>query len=388
MKKIKYLVMAFAAVCLTVCLTSCEKEKEVEKIVEKPVEVIIEKTDTIKVPQDNNWSKYQEIVTADVVSKKKHDKVILLVAFGSTWEQAYDAFDSTVEAYKTAFSDYDIFLSYSSAICINRAAAGENTEPRFYYAPPFWLNAFADEKVQYDEIVVQSLQVIPGEEYTRVINYIKDFANNANGDLDDDYLANVELRLGVPLLQDAESDVNEVAKQLNELYKDKVAQGVVAFMGHGNPDEYDTYKANVRYTQLEAALQQFSPNYFVGTVDMMENFKTHVWARMTAAGLTSGKIFLHPLMSIDGDHGHNDMGGDDDDNWEDGVGFTPNDEGEVEDTSWKMYFRHLGYDCPEENVIHKGLLELPTIREVWMEHTRYAIDGPALDYYHSKNPEE
>jgi sirohydrochlorin cobaltochelatase len=221
-----------------------------------------------------------------------------------------------------------------------------------------------------------------------VINYIKDFANNANGDLDDDYLANVELRLGVPLLQDAESDVNEVAKQLNELYKDKVAQGVVAFMGHGNPDEYDTYKANVRYTQLEAALQQFSPNYFVGTVDMMENFKTHVWARMTAAGLTSGKIFLHPLMSIDGDHGHNDMGGDDDDNWEDGVGFTPNDEGEVEDTSWKMYFRHLGYDCPEENVIHKGLLELPTIREVWMEHTRYAIDGPALDYYHSKNHEE
>ena len=331
MKKIKFLVMAFAAVCFTAGLTSCEKEKEVEKIVEKPVEVIIEKTDTIKVPQDNNWSKYQEIVTADVVSKKKHDKVILLVAFGSTWEQAYDAFDSTVEAYKTAFSDYDIFLSYSSAICINRAAAGENTEPRFYYAPPFWLNAFADEKVQYDEIVVQSLQVIPGEEYTRVINYIKDFANNANGDLDDDYLANVELRLGVPLLQDAESDVNEVAKQLNELYKDKVAQGVVAFMGHGNPDEYDTYKANVRYTQLEAALQQFSPNYFVGTVDMMENFKTHVWARMTAAGLTSGKIFLHPLMSIDGDHGHNDMGGDDDDNWEDGVGFTPNDEGEVED---------------------------------------------------------
>ena len=388
MKKIKFLVMAFAAVCFTAGLTSCEKEKEVEKIVEKPVEVIIEKTDTIKVPQDNNWSKYQEIVTADVVSKKKHDKVILLVAFGSTWEQAYDAFDSTVEAYKTAFSDYDIFLSYSSAICINRAAAGENTEPRFYYAPPFWLNAFADEKVQYDEIVVQSLQVIPGEEYTRVINYIKDFANNANGDLDDDYLANVELRLGVPLLQDAESDVNEVAKQLNELYKDKVAQGVVAFMGHGNPDEYDTYKANVRYTQLEAALQQFSPNYFVGTVDMMENFKTHVWARMTAAGLTSGNIFLHPLMSIDGDHGHNDMGGADDDNWEDGVGFTPNDEGEVEDTSWKMYFRHLGYDCPEENVIHKGLLELPTIREVWMEHTRYAIDGPALDYYHSKNPEE
>ena len=115
--------------------------------------------------------------------------------------------------------------------------------------------------------------------------------------------------------------------------------------------------------------------------------KTHVWGRMTAAGISSGKVFLHPLMSINGDHGHNDMGGDDDDNWQDGVGFTPNDEGEVEDTSWKMYFQHLGYECDDNTVLPYGLLELAPIRKVWMEHTKYAINGPALDYYHSKNPE-
>jgi sirohydrochlorin cobaltochelatase len=158
-------------------------------------------------------------------------------------------------------------------------------------------------------------------------------------------------------------------------------------MGHGNPDEYDTYKANVRYTELEEALQKYSKNYFVGTVDMKENFKTHVYKRMSESGITPekiGKIFLHPLMSIDGDHGHNDMGGDDD-AWDNGYEY--NEEGEIEDTSWKMYFRRLGFDCPEDNVIHKGLLELSTIRQVWMEHTKYAIDGPALDFYHSKNPE-
>ena len=392
MKQIKHLVMAFAAVCLTAGLSSCEKEKEVikevpvEKIVEKEVEVIVEKTDTVTVIDESNWAKYQSIVTADVLSQKKHDKVILLVAFGSTWDQAYDAFDTTIDAYKAAFGDYDVFLSYSSAICINRAAAGENTEPRYYYAPSFWLNAFADEDVQYDEIVVQSLQVIPGEEYTRVINYIKDFANNANGDLDDDYLAGVTLKLGVPLLQSKENDVPAVAKELNALYSDKAAEGVVAFMGHGNPDSYDTYKANVRYTDLEEALQTYSKNYFVGTVDMMGNFKTNVWARMTAAGITSGKVYCHPLMSIDGDHGHNDMAGDDDENW-DGEKFTPNEEGEVEDTSWKMYFQHLGYECNDDTMLPFGLLELPTIRQVWMNHTQDAIDGDPLDYYHSKNPE-
>ena len=390
MKKIKSLVMAFAAVCFTAGLTSCEKEKEVEKIVEVPVEVV--KTDTVKVPvevqvpQDNNWSRYQKEVTNYVKDNKKNDKVILLVAFGSTWQQAFDTFDGTIEAYQKDFAGYDVFLSYSSAICINRAAAGENTDPRYYYAPPFWLNAFADKTVQYDEIVVQSLQVIPGEEYTRVINYIKDFANNANGDLDDEYLSRVVLKLGVPLLQDAEADVNLVATELNTLYADKAKKGVVAFMGHGNPDAYDTYKANVRYTELEQALQKFSKNYFVGTVDMMGNFKTHVRMRMQAAGITSGSIFLHPLMSIDGDHGHNDMGGDDD-AWIDGVGYIPNEEGEVEDTSWKMYFGHYGFTCPEENVLHFGLLELPSIRQVWMDHTQAAIDGEPLDYYHSKNPE-
>ena len=119
MKQIKHLVMAFAAVCLTAGLSSCEKEKEVikevpvEKIVEKEVEKIVEKTDTVTIIDESNWAKYQSIVTGDVISHKNHDKVILLVAFGSTWDQAYDAFDTTIDAYKAAFGDYDAILQPS-----------------------------------------------------------------------------------------------------------------------------------------------------------------------------------------------------------------------------------------------------------------------------------
>ena len=349
-----------------------------------------------------NYTAYQRAVNEAVKSQKKNNKAILLVAFGSTWQQAFDAFDETVEAYKKAFPQYDVYLSFSSAICINRAAAGENAadgaEIRNYYAPPFWLTAFAQSGVKYSEIVVQSLQVIPGEEYTRVINYIKDFANNANGDIDDDYLANVVLKLGVPLLQDEDKDVNAVAKALNNLYKGQAANDIVAFMGHGNPDSYDTYKANVRYTQLEEALQEINPHYFVGTVDMMENFKPHVYERMADAGLNTGnrKVYLHPLMSIDGDHGHNDMAGDDLPEQFQGKSYTfdelldeANDEGEVEDCSWKVFFgaKGSGFTCDNSTMIEKGLLELPTVRQIWMDHTRDAINGEPLDYYHSKNPE-
>ncbi len=349
-----------------------------------------------------NYTAYQRAVNEAVKSQKKNNKAILLVAFGSTWQQAFDAFDETVEAYKKAFPQYDVYLSFSSAICINRAAAGENAadgaEIRNYYAPPFWLTAFAQKGVMYSEIVTQSLQVIPGEEYTRVINYIKDFANNANGDLDDDYLSRVVLKLGVPLLQDEDKDVNAVAKALNNLYKGQAANDIVAFMGHGNPDSYDTYKANIRYTQLEEALQEINSHYFVGTVDMMENFKPHVYERMAEAGLNTAnrKVYLHPLMSIDGDHGHNDMAGDDLPEQFEGKSYTiddlldeANDEGEVEDCSWKVFFgaKGSGFICDNSTMIEKGLLELPTIRQIWMDHTRDAINGEPLDYYHSKNPE-
>ena len=365
MKKIKLLLLAMLTIMAGISFTACSDDDD----------------------NKSNYEIYQEAVSSTVKAQKKHNKAILLVAFGSTWQQAYDAFDGTIDAYKQQFPDYDVFLSFSSAICINRAAAGENVDPRKFYAPNFWLNAFAADGVKYDEIVVQSLQVIPGEEYTRVINYIKDFANNNNGDLDDTYLSNVKLKLGVPLLQDADADVAAVAKELNTLYKDKASNSVVAFMGHGNPDSYDTYKANVRYTQLETALQKYSKNYFVGTVDMMDNFKTNVLERMQKAGIKSGTVYCHPLMSIDGDHGHNDMAGDDD-AWDEKKGYEANDEGEVEDTSWKKYFSHNGYTCDNSTMIEKGLLELQTIRAIWMKHTKEAIAGEPLDYYHSKNPEE
>ena len=65
-----------------------------------------------------------------------------------------------------------------------------------------------------------------------------------------------------------------------------------------------------------------------------------------------------------------------------------NEEGEVEDTSWKMFFKNMGYDCDNSTMIEKGLLELNSVRQIWMNHTQDAIDGEALDFYHSKNPEE
>ena len=314
-------------------------------------------------------------------AKSGKDKAVLLVAFGSTWTNAFAAFDNTKAAYEQAFPDADVYFCFSSDICINRASAGEHGEKRDYYEPRYLLHAIG--AAQYKTIYVQSLQVIPGEEFANVVAAVKKFANNgyvSAAHLDDNYLKEAKIYLGMPLLYN-EEEVDDVAKLLNDLYKDEAAKGVVAFMGHGNPDNYDSFKANVRYTQLEKALQVYSKNYYVGTVDMKDNYKQNVLARMALNGKTAGDIRLHALMSIAGDHAHNDMAGAGNEYWD-------ASEPTSEDNSWYEFFSHNGFTAivPETNGNPLGLLELPTIRQIWINHTKTA--ELLEDAYHSMYPED
>lgn len=331
-----------------------------------------------------------------VANQKKQsgkDVAVLLVAFGSTWNNAFLAFDATKAAYQQAFPEADIYVSFSSDICINRASVGENEDDngnivkRDYYEPRYLLHAIGAAK--YSKIYVQSLQVIPGEEFAAVVASVKKFMNNGylkDAHLDDAYLAKLSedeaIFLGMPLLNNPEVDVPKVAEELDKLYATEASQGVVAFMGHGNPDNYDTFKANVRYTQLEEALQtNHNPNYFVGTVDMADNYKQDVMARMQEKGIVNGKVYLHALMSIAGDHAHNDMAGEGEEYWDE-------NEEESEENSWFEFFSHKGYEpiVVKAGNHPQGLLELPGILNVWIQHTKNAEF--LEDAYHSMYPEE
>ena len=375
MKKIKSFILATMAFALVApVFTACNSDDDDTK--------------------NNLVSEYEvnDKMVADQKAKSKKDVAVLLVAFGSTWNNAFLAFDKTKTAYEAAFPNADVYVCFSSDICINRASAGENTDDngnivkRDYYEPRYLLHAIGAAK--YSKIYVQSLQVIPGEEFAAVVASVKKFMNNgyiASAHLDDAYLAKLAddeaIFFGMPLLNDPDEDVPLVAKELNALYASEAQQGAVAFMGHGNPDNYDTFKANVRYSQLEEELQKLNPNYFVGTVDMPGNYKQDVMARMEEKGITSGKMYLHALMSIAGDHAHNDMAGEGDDYW------NPMDP-ENEDNSWYEFFSHKDYDVnvPVVNKHPQGLLELPGILNVWIKHTKEAEF--LEDAYHSMYPEE
>lgn len=381
MKKIKTFMLATMAFALAApVFTSCGDDETKVETVEKIIDNIVSEYSV----NDN--------MVADQKAKSGKNTAVLLVAFGSTWNNAFQAFDATKKAYEKAFPEADVYLCFSSDICINRASVGENTDDegkivkRDYYEPRYLLHAIGAAK--YGKIYVQSLQVIPGEEFAAVVASVKKFMNNGflnSAHLDDKYLAKLAedeaIFLGMPLLNDSIEDINEVAKQLNEKCKSEISDGVVAFMGHGNPDKYDTFKANIRYRQLETALQKLNPNYFVGTVDMENNYKQDVMERMQKKGITNGKVYLHALMSIAGDHAHNDMAGEGEEYWDE-------EDPESEDNSWFEYFTNNEYTpvVPAVNNHPQGLLEIPGILDVWINHTKNAEF--LEDAYHSMYPEE
>ena len=369
MKQIKFLMLAMVAFIASATFTACSSDDDNNN-------------------NQSNYEKYQQAVNQTVKAQKKSNKVILLVAFGSTWEQAYDTFDKVVEDYKAQFSGWDVYLSFSSAICINNARAGENVDPKDYYDPEHWLTAIG--LAGYQQVVVQSLQVIPGEEYRRVRDsYVKDFMNNRNGDFTDAYMKSLDLNVvvGTPLMAE-ESDAKTLATTLNNEadIKAAVAQGIVAFMGHGNPEGYDYYGGNVRYLQLEEYLREISENYYVGTVDMDETYAEDVLDHIaggtfdyqigdvtksiTYAANGNSKAQLFVLMSIAGDHAHNDMADDEDDeSW-----YSLFNEAGIETQAYETNYTEAcwkKYKSGEEYI--PGLAERSAIRKLWMNHTREAI---------------
>ena len=375
MKQIKYLMLAMVAFIASATFTACNSDDDNNG-------------------KQSNYDCYQEAVNQTVNTQKKSNKVILLVAFGSTWEQAYDTFDKVVDDYKAQFSGWDVFLSFSSAICINNARAGENVDPKDYYDPEHWLTAIG--LAGYQQVVVQSLQVIPGEEYRRVRDsYVKDFMNNRNGDFSDKYMKSLDRQVvvGTPLMAE-ESDARILANTLNNEadVKAAVGEGIVAFMGHGNPEGYDYYGGNIRYLQLESYLRDLNHNYYVGTVDMDETYAEDVVEHIKGGKFNfsvgdmmytmnydvnlSKKAQLFVLMSIAGDHAHNDMADEEDDeSWFslfNAAGIeTAAYEANFSEACWKKYKSGEGY-IP-------GLAERSAVRNLWMNHTRQAINKLGTD---------
>ncbi len=264
---------------------------------------------------------------------------LLLVTFGSSYEASQETFKKIDNSAKVKFPGEEIRWGYTSDIILNKLRQGNGEGALSGQiidndSPEEALEVMIKEG--YSKFNVQSLHVIPGEEFDELIETVETVKDKYPG---------VGIAVGKPLLY-SEEDIKKVAAILADKFSSQVAVGPVVFMGHGTPHVNDK-----KYTELDNELKKLNTNFFVATVEGAVLIDD-ILPEIEALDLSSKQVTLTPLMSIAGDHANNDMNG--------VTGETNPDE-----QSWKERFEAKGYSV---NSVMKGLGDYDEIDSIWMAH--------------------
>ncbi len=272
---------------------------------------------------------------------------ILLVTFGSSYEAPQETFKKIDTEAKAMFAGEVIQWGYTSDIILNKLRQGNgegslNGQVIDNNSPEEALKVMIEDE-GYCKITIQSLHVIPGEEYDDLIKVVNATKEKYEG---------VQIEVGAPLLNSQE-DLKAVAAVLAAKFAEQVASGEpVLFMGHGTPHHNDT-----KYPELEAELQKLAPNFFIGTVEGInfEEGNTSIGGLITkikGLNLTEKNVTITPLMSIAGDHANNDMNG-------------VTGETDPAEQSWRERLEAEGYTV---NDVMVGLGDYSEINAIWLAH--------------------
>lgn len=274
---------------------------------------------------------------------------ILLVTFGSSFPDPQLTFANIDVTAKAKFLGEEIRWGYTSDIILNklRQGNGEGTLNGTIIdndTPEEALELMV--KDGYSKFAIQSLHVIPGEEFDELVEATEAFEHKYEG---------VEISIGRPLL-DTDEDIKAVAEIVAEKFNVEITEGPVLFMGHGTP-----HSADAQYLKLEAELQKLNANFFVGTVEGIgfDNESTSIGGILTKLNTISPKptkVTITPLMSIAGDHANNDMNG-------------VTGETDPAEQSWRERLEAEGYTVTD---IMKGLGDYDEINAIWMSHLEVA----------------
>ena len=218
-------------------------------------------------------------------------KAILVVSFGTSYKETRE---KTIEAcekkIKEAFKDYDFFRAFTSNMIIRKLKNRDNIHIE---NPIEALDRLYKEG--YKEVVVQTLHIICGEEYTK----LKEQINSYNDKFE-------KIVLGRPLLSqidDYKETIEALKLQIPNLENDEA----IVFMGHGTEHE-----AHSAYPALDYMLKQDNIKAYVGTVEGYPEID-EVIVNLKKDKIS--KVILMPFMLVAGDHAINDMAGDEEDSW-------------------------------------------------------------------------
>jgi len=252
---------------------------------------------------------------------------ILLVAFGTSVPEATPAIETLKRDAEAAFPGVPVRLAYSSHIIRDKIAA-EGIDKK---SPA---QALADMAAEgFTHVAVQSLQSIPGREYTDIKATAEAFQTMPKGIK--------HISVGRPLLYLPE-DIAAAAEALRPTLPKHGKGEAVILMGHGTE-----HPANAAYSALQLELWKHDQSVYVSTVESKPAI-TDIIPQLKARHIHT--VYLVPFMSVAGDHAHNDMAG-------------------PEKDSWASQLKAAGI-TPKPVLV--GLGSRPAIAKLWMDHLRDA----------------
>lgn len=254
---------------------------------------------------------------------------ILLVAFGTSVSEAKAAYDNLDAMARKAWPDTEIRWAYTSKMIRHKLAKqGEEL-----LSPAEALAKMADE--DFTHVAVQSLHVIPGEEYHGLVQTAHAFAGMPKGIR--------KVLVAYPLLATSEQ-LEETAATILKTFADKREEGqALVLMGHGTH-----HPGDVIYAAMQYHFSRLDPTVIVGTVEGTPTYED-VLAMLEEKKLK--KVLLVPLMAVAGDHARNDMAGDEPD-------------------SWKSQLEAKGVDTA---VLLQGLAEFDPLAKLWLDRLAGAM---------------
>ncbi|MFO7930330.1 MAG: sirohydrochlorin cobaltochelatase [Thermodesulfobacteriota bacterium] len=266
---------------------------------------------------------------ADSKESENPEKGILLVTFGTTFDEARSAFDNIEENVREAFPDTPVKWAYTSEIIREKMEKQGNR-----VNSPMQALKEMDEQ-GFSSVAVQSLHTTAGFEYHDLVKTVRKFEDEANSIKD--------INIGGPLLNGPE-DMEKAAEAIRGFIPDeRKSDEAVVLLGHGTH-----HPANSAYAALMWRLQTEDENIYIGTVEGYPGSETIV-EQLKERQISSA--WLLPFMSVAGDHAKNDMAGPGED-------------------SWKTLFSDAGIRAKP---VLKGFAEHDAFVDIWVEHLEKAM---------------
>ena len=222
-------------------------------------------------------------------------KAILVISFGTSYlDTLNESIEKAENQIRNHFDEYDIYRAFTSHKIIKKL---KEKYEIFVDTPEEILEKLYDNG--YEEIIMQPLHIIPGEEYI--------YINKIGEAFKDKFKI---LKIGRPIfyyqgIDELPQDYSLFIDATKDLYENNDA---VVLMGHGT-----SHPANSVYGCLQSVFEDEGyENVFIGTVEGYPNFDT-VIKRLKRKNIT--EVTVAPLMVVAGDHARNDMASDEEESW-------------------------------------------------------------------------